>query len=369
MTLDSHPQHLNGTLRDGLYIKHMPSCYSSLQAAQYLDRIGFSPAEYVSEAVIAAGKFPATLENLERIMRLHSCTVPFENTEIHYSPEHIVGVDPQYLFRRLVDEDMGSDCLGLNLFLLGILRRLGYRGYNVAARVNLNGKADSHEISSSIHLMILVQPFASSNLTYLVDVAFGPTSTSPILLSDAEDNIVTGISSTERIRLRRWVDPRSSLETRPGLTKQNWVVEVQHLKGKDLDPATTSWTPFFMFPEQEFYAQDIIDGSFVVSLEPSGILYKNLMIVKHFLLDEEGKMIFDSSPMERRKGDIIKRDLGRVVLFGPQLKFITGPQSQVRELKSEQERVQVIRDTFGIMIEDDEIRFMEGRDAALPVRF
>ncbi|PFH49728.1 hypothetical protein AMATHDRAFT_4662 [Amanita thiersii Skay4041] len=354
----------NGTLQGGLFIKHMPSYYSTSQVARYLYRIGFFPAEDATEAAIAAGKFPITVENIERIVRLHMCTFPFENIPMHYTSKHMVDVDPQKVFTRLLDEGKGSYCFGQNTVLLGILRGLGYRAYNAAARVNLEQTTTPKEFTSLTHLVVLVQPFADSNITYLADVGFGPGVTRPVLLSDAKDNIVTGISASERFRLTKREDLRSSLACN-GVAKQDWTLEVQHLKGNDSDPATSPWTPHYMFFEQEFYSPDILDGSFTIWARPSGIFWSNVVAVMHFLLDEENKMIFHPSREEKSKRDIIQRDLGRVVLWGSQLKYIIGPHSEAKELKTELERVEVLRDIFGIMVKDEDIQFIQGRQAAL----
>lgn len=72
----------SGTLRDGLHIKTVPSCYSPAQVAQYLARIGYTPTEH-TDRLIANGGFPTTLENIERLIRLHLLTFPFENTAMH----------------------------------------------------------------------------------------------------------------------------------------------------------------------------------------------------------------------------------------------------------------------------------------------
>jgi len=61
------------------------------------------------------------------------------------------------------------------------------------------------------HMVIFVQPFESSNQTYVVDIGFGSTGLArPILLFDVEDNIVMGMNPTEKHRLTRGPHPLSS---------------------------------------------------------------------------------------------------------------------------------------------------------------
>lgn len=71
----------SGTLRDDQWIKPVPSRYTSAQVAQYLSAVGYDPL-YDKEA-ISSGGFPVTPDSLERLMRLHLITFPFENTSMH----------------------------------------------------------------------------------------------------------------------------------------------------------------------------------------------------------------------------------------------------------------------------------------------
>lgn len=71
----------SGTLRDGLWIKKVPSKYTPEQVAKYLSVVGYEPS-YDAEA-ISSGKFPTNLETLARVTRLHMLTFPFENTAMH----------------------------------------------------------------------------------------------------------------------------------------------------------------------------------------------------------------------------------------------------------------------------------------------
>jgi len=60
-------------------------------------------------------------------MRLHVLSIPLENTEMHYTPEHILNVTPEGLFHRLIVEGKGSYCFGNNGLMLEMLRGLGFR--------------------------------------------------------------------------------------------------------------------------------------------------------------------------------------------------------------------------------------------------
>ncbi|KIL63913.1 hypothetical protein M378DRAFT_163863 [Amanita muscaria Koide BX008] len=200
-----------GTLRDGLYIKSKPSPYSPQQLARYITRIGYTP-------IIANGLFAANLDNLERLIRLHLLAFPFENTAMHYTLERTVNLEPQSLYHRFMDELKGADCFGQNSFFLYILRGLGYRAYNVVGRVNVYKVLEPTEYPPQDHLLMLVQPIPDSNVTYLVDVGYCTGPIRPILLADSDKSVVLGTTDTERYRIKRRADPRSSVGERPKTT-------------------------------------------------------------------------------------------------------------------------------------------------------
>jgi len=65
-------------------------------------------------------------------------------------------------------------------------------------------------------MVIFVQPIIDSNETYLVDVGFGGLNLAqPILLSNAETNVVLGSAPPAGHRLTRGSHPSSSLGKAP----------------------------------------------------------------------------------------------------------------------------------------------------------
>lgn len=75
------------------------------------------------------------------------------------------------------------------------------RAYVVSARVS-GGITGDPLYSPPTHLVILVQPSANDNQTYVVDVGFGSCGiTRPLLLSAHPENVNYGLSETERHRI------------------------------------------------------------------------------------------------------------------------------------------------------------------------
>jgi hypothetical protein len=60
-------------------------------------------------------------------------------------------------------------------------------------------------------MIIFVQPIQDSNKTYLVDVGFGIGLARPILLSNADDNVIMGATPSEKHRLTRGSNTATSL--------------------------------------------------------------------------------------------------------------------------------------------------------------
>ncbi|KAJ3564237.1 hypothetical protein NP233_g8419 [Leucocoprinus birnbaumii] len=121
----NQPYPNNGTLRNGTRIRKLPSKFTSGQVSQYLSVIEYNPT-YSAED-IAASAFPVNLETLGRIMLLHHLTFPFENTQMHYTPEHDMQVIPRLLLPRFLEDKNGSYCFGHHGILLEVLRGLGFR--------------------------------------------------------------------------------------------------------------------------------------------------------------------------------------------------------------------------------------------------
>jgi len=65
----------DGTLRDCVLIRTIPSLYTLSQISQYLATIGIQHYD--------AKTFLPTLENLKHLVRLHILAFPFENTPMH----------------------------------------------------------------------------------------------------------------------------------------------------------------------------------------------------------------------------------------------------------------------------------------------
>ena len=115
--------------------------YSADQISQYFNRIKL-PSRLHD---FRQARKDDDLGFLTALQRHQLARVPFENLVLHYSTHHSVSLDPQHLYRKVVDRGgMGGYCMENNCFFGTVLRTLGYDVYSVGARVSnaMNGILD-----------------------------------------------------------------------------------------------------------------------------------------------------------------------------------------------------------------------------------
>ncbi|KXN92040.1 Arylamine N-acetyltransferase 2 [Leucoagaricus sp. SymC.cos] len=350
----SRPYPLNGTLRDGLWIKPVQSKYTSEQVAKWLSII--DQDKFYDIGSVSSETFPVDLENLERLSLLHLLAFPFENTTMHYTAEHDMDVSTGGIYNRFINERNGSYCFGHNTLMLEMLRGLGYRAYLVAVRVN-HGQAGKPLIHSSFtHLVILVQPSANDNRTYVVDVGYGSSCLMrPILLSADSDNFAAGLNGTERHRLTFSPREETSLSSSPDFSVDaggQWNLDVGH---KRLIGGTMQeiWRRQFSFTEAEIWEPDILSQSFVVSKRPleTNHFWNNVMCLKLYTVDE------GNTRVERTK-----RPMYRIIIHGREVRKSFGAESEVlRTFETESDRIRALREILGLDVKDEDHIHINGR--------
>lgn len=128
------------------------------------------------------------------------------------------------------------------------------------------------------------------------------------------------------------------------------------------------WKILYSFSEEEFFVMDQQDASFVVSMKPerTGFLWNNVVCIKHVLFDDDEVSGGGGGP--RAPASVQDRYMYRVVMMGKDIKRSVGMESVIiKTVASEHERLQALRDIFGINISDDAQRNIVGRNAALAV--
>ncbi|KAK0469337.1 cysteine proteinase [Desarmillaria tabescens] len=331
-------------------IKKVESPYTPREVIQWLESIGYR--HELTESDIASGRFQTTLENLHVLNRLHLVAFPFENCDMHYTSDHSMDVTPQGMFRCAILRGRGSYSFGLNTLFLGMLRGLGYRAYAGSARVN---ESSPRKLGPLSHMILLVQPDSETHFqpVCLVDVGFGGTClTRPIYLRDCA--IVMGATSSEKHRLIRAPHPSSSMDSQDSALL--WHLQISR-SGK----SESSWKTLYAFSESESFPEDFMRASVYISQIPSeSIFWKNLICVRYFVVDGEEQRRLG---LESRAKDV---HLGKYILFGNEIRRSVGSCQQVLQtFRSEEDRIQALRDYFGFDIDDKAVCNIVGRAAAL----
>ncbi|KIJ43689.1 hypothetical protein M422DRAFT_252932 [Sphaerobolus stellatus SS14] len=252
-------------------------------------------------------------------------------------------ISPEGVYNRMVVERSGgSYCFGLNTLLFQMLRILRYRAYTGAARINIEKDILlPPKFTAPLHMVIFVQLYKDSNVTYLVDVGCGGSGpTRPILLSDAEDNTVIGTSPSEKHHLTKGAHPKTSLAVQShnefNVVCTDWQLEVLHENMDSMIPP--SWRIVYSFSEKEWFSADFDSANLAVCAMQS---YNSPL-----------------APWQRH--------LGRLAMDRSAVRRHVGSRSEVlRTFTTERERILALRELFGVHTPDDDVKHILGRAAAL----
>lgn len=118
------------------------------------------------------------------------------------------------------------------------------------------------------------------------------------------------------------------------------------------------------FTALEFLPQDYAVMSYYVNNSPQSWLTTTVVAVK-MLLDHEQREDRKQFSNEEQPEDVIV--VGKAMLSGAELKRNMGGRTQlVKTCATEQERVDVLRDIFGLVLTEEERMGITGSVAALP---
>ncbi|KAL1643963.1 hypothetical protein SLS58_004638 [Diplodia intermedia] len=289
----------------------MACLLTSSQLAQYLTYIDLPP------------KFRATsspdlsLEFLEALHAHHICAIPYENLGLHYARDPTISLDVQHLFRKFTNNGRGGYCMENSIFFNHVLRALGFRAFLTGARIRhrVDGVPQG-EYSGWVHVVNIVT--LSDDSRYMMDVGFGGDgATKPLPLLPG---VITPNIGPQELRLQH--------EKIPNVTQELWVY--QYRNGTD-----RPWNSFYCFSETEFIHNDFEVMNFYTSKHPESFQTFTVLVVK-FL--REGSHVYGKLMLVN--GDV-KQNLG-------------GKTSLVRSCTTEADRVEALRDVFGITLIDEE---------------
>lgn len=248
-----------------------------------------------------SGPLTPTPETLRALQLAHLLTVPFENLSIH-AGEPIV-LDEDALFTKIVAKKRGGFCYECNGLFAGLLRALGFQVAMLGAGV-AHAQGGFGPIFDHMALMVTLED------RWLVDVGFGDSFLEPVLLDERGDQV----QGTQSFRI---VEDDEHLM----LTRRN---------------DDEAWQPQYRFTLQPYGFADYEGMCHFHQTSPESHFTKNLIC-------------------SRATED------GRITLSGLRLITTAGPQRHEETLSSRDEYDRVLRDRFGVVMENRiQARCLEG---------
>ncbi|KAL8950022.1 MAG: hypothetical protein Q9222_003916 [Ikaeria aurantiellina] len=298
--------------------------YHPDQITAYLRRI------HHSEYHLPPNDLP-NLVSLTFLQQHQLAHIPFENLSLHYSQSHTISLDPDVLYQKYVEQGRGRGgyCMENNAFFGNVLRSLGFTVTSVGGRIcdSVNG-GEGRSYGGWSHMVNIVS--LPDGKKYMVDVGFGGNgATAPLPL---EENIELERIAPSEMRLIKSPLPQHTDQT----NQRMWIYQVRSFKESD-------WVPQYCFTETEFLPQDYEIMNFWTSQSRQSVFTSGILMAKMVMDGETGKIV---GQVTMRDGEVKRRKGEEVV--------------GTRVCRSEGERIEVLRNWFGITLTGDEERGIRG---------
>ncbi|OBT66902.1 hypothetical protein VE03_04221 [Pseudogymnoascus sp. 23342-1-I1] len=319
--------------------QHMARTFTRQQVVEFLALIDV-PQEYRNPDDV-----PPNLSFL-RVLHTHMIsTVPYETLVLHYSPERRVRLDPQHLFQKIVRDGRGRGgyCLENNLFFLYMLRDLGFQIYPVGtkSRLRIDGVPQGEFQGWGHIVQIVTFPDGSR---WVTDVCFGGDGpTQPMRLM--EESTIRNMGTQDARLIRDFI---------PGQVSRSPEHKMWQYQCRNSE--TGPWRTFYGFSDAvewlpaDFGVVNCFTGS---SLESSAVT----MICMVKFLRRETANCEDSGEANGQKQEIF----GKRMLVNELIKENLGGKTRiVQECRTEEERVQALREWFGVELTEEERLAIKG---------
>lgn len=309
--------------------------YSEKQLQDYFARIQL-PQKYLDSPLLSDKSYAASKEHglpfLHTLTRSHTCEVPFENLELHYSAHKTISLDPADLYTKIVSCRRGGRCMENNTFFATVLRSLGFEVRNCGGRVSraMSPYPEVRRDQAATydgwnHMLNLVR---LDGQWYVVDVGMG--SMGPNMPYPLEDGFETTSIAPRKIRLQL----RAIAESYGDRSNKLWCYDVCH---DPSDSGDNVWIPTYCFTETEFLPQDYETMSWSTSTHPRSFFTKSVTSTK---------MIMDEARV---------KIIGNITLFEATIRKSVGSERGIaKECATEEERVNALKEIFDIDLTEEE---------------
>ncbi|KAK4040296.1 hypothetical protein C8A01DRAFT_46365 [Parachaetomium inaequale] len=323
----------------------MDSAYTPAQVASYLSYIGLPPSFHPS------ANPPLNLAYLTALFTHQVTAIPYDNLSIHYSPQHAVNLDPQALFAKMITtttagsprRGRGGYCMENSILFNHMLRALGFEAYLTGVRIRprVDGVPQGEAYTGWVHLVNIVS-VPGERVKYAVDVGFGGdgmTVPMPLVEGQVHHNSI----GTQEVRFVRGFIPGQRF--RGEGAERMWVYQVRNGRERE-------WVDFFAFHDRfEFTEADFGGISWYMSqAKESHQTWTPLAIRFVRGVGEDGRA----------------KVVGKVMMAkGVVKENLTGRTRLVKVCTTEAERVEVLREMFGICLTPEEVESIRGRPGEL----
>lgn len=315
--------------------------YSRSDLNEYFTRINL-PSKYLESPLLSDPKLARTKEHglpfVHALTRYHANSVPFENLELHYSLHKKITLDTSDLYTKFVQRRRGGRCMENNTFFGTVLRSLGFEVRNCAGRVARsmspfpNVRQSQATTYDGWNHMLNIAKF--DDQWYVVDVGMGAMGPNiPYPLKNGIE--VTSIAPRKiRLQLRTIAETYSSPGMEDADLPRLWCYDVCYNPGAEGEDV---WVPTYCFTTTEFLPQDYEMMSWFTSTHKSSF-FTSLMMCTRMEMDAEGeKLVGDTTLFQ----DTVRKTVG-------------GKREVLKECKTEEDRVQVLHDVFGVDLTEEE---------------
>ncbi|KAF2838725.1 arylamine N-acetyltransferase 4 [Patellaria atrata CBS 101060] len=308
----------------------MASAYNAAQLSEYLSYISLPESLHPTLTPTPESTSHLNLALLKALHVHHIGTIPYENLSIHYSGSHAVDIDPQHLFKKIVEAKRGRGgyCMESGILFYHVLKGLGFAVKHVGVRIRSRVEGvPAGEYIGWVHIVNLVT--LPDGTRWMLDVAFGgdgPTHPLPLI-----PDVVTQNLGPQQVRLIRDHIPMQTDRTE---ATKLWIYQYRNEESRP-------WNSFYAFSELEFLPADYEVMNFYTSKTTAHIQVTTALVVR-FL----------------REGSEVK---GKVMLVGPEVKRNLGGRTEVvMACKTEGERVEALERWFGITLTEKEREGIRG---------
>ncbi|KAF4988584.1 hypothetical protein FGRMN_9704 [Fusarium graminum] len=310
----------------------MSAIYSEAQVAKFLKHLQIPQEFYVGNDPILDHAFLTVLHQ-------HMiATVPYDNMTLHYSSHRNITLEPQALYQKIVVDGRGRGgyCMESNLFFCYMLRALGFQVYPVGVRVRL--RKDGVPFGGWpgwVHVVNIVT--LPDNSRWVIDASFGgdgPTRPMPLVEGAEWRNM-----GTQDARLiKDFISGQTELTS----GRKLWIYQCRNSPDQP-------WNSFYAFSHSvEWLPADFEISNCYTGTSPHSFQTKTVLVVK-FLLRESKSSPTGEEVYGKRMliNEVVKENPG-------------GKTTMLKVLKSEDERVEALKEYFGIDLTVEERDAIKG---------